>query len=83
MFYLNQFNTTCLYKLKNHYTLIYKYIYGKLNFNGWVYVSFLNFPKFYSNRNFRGKPFALDINSKTNNITFGINSGDFLFVFSL
>jgi len=83
MFYLNQFNTTCLYKLKNRYTLIYKYIYGKLYYNGWVYVSYLNFRKFYSSRNFRGKPFALDINSKTNNITFGINSGDFLFVFSL
>ena len=40
MFYIINFNKTLLYKVKNNYTLIYKYIYGTLTRSAWVDVSF-------------------------------------------
>ena len=84
MFYIIGFNKTCLYRVKNKYTLIYKYIYGTVGYDGFVDVSFLNYANFNSYRNFRGKPFALDIDSKTNNITYRIEgSAELLFVIKL
>ena len=72
-----------LYKVKNSYTLIYKYIYGTLTRSAWVDVSFLNYNSFYSNRNFRGRPFALDIGSNTSSINHRISDGEVLFVIIL
>ena len=41
----------------------------------------INYSNFNSYRNFRGKPFALDIDSKTNNITYRIEGeAELLFV---
>ena len=83
MFYIINFNKTLLYKVKNNYTLIYKYIYGTLTRSAWVDVSFLNYNSFYSNRNFRGRPFALDIGSNTSSINHRISDGEVLFVIIL
>ena len=83
MFYIITFNKTCIYRVKNNYTLIYKYIYGSPQYNGWVHVSFLNYNKFFSNRNFRGKPFAVDVDSSTDTIYHAIKLGELLFVFKL
>ena len=63
--------------------MTYKHIYGKLWTNGWVDVSFLNYTSFYSNRNFRGRSFALDINSNTTKINHRISDGPLLFVITL
>ena len=83
MFYIIGFNKTCFYRIKNKYTLIYKYIYGSSENNGWVHVSFLNYNRFFSNRNFRGKPFAVDVDSSTDTIYHAIKAGELLFVFKL
>jgi len=84
MFYIIGFNKTCFYRVKNNYTLIYKYIYGSEDYYGWVGVSFLNYNKFYSNKNFRGKPFAIDVDSKTDTIYYSVSEGgELLFVFKL
>ena len=83
MFYIESFYKAFLYKVKNNYTLIYKYIYGALKESGWVDVSFLNYNSFYSNRNFRGRPFALDIGSNTASVNHSIYYGELLFVITL
>ena len=83
MFYIFSFNKTCLYKMKNKYTIINKYIYGNLAYSGYIDVSFLNYESFFSNMNFRGKPFALDIDEKTRNINYHIKKGEYIFVFKL
>ena len=83
MFQINDSNKMCLYQVKHNDTLIYKYLNGKNSLNAYTDVSFLNLNKIYSNRNFRGKSFVLDINSKTKNINYRISGGDLLFVISL
>ena len=83
MFYIISFNKTCFYRVKNNYTLIYKYIYGIDNHNAWVDVSFLNYNQFFSNRNLRGKPFALDVDSNTDTIHYSIEGGELLFLLKL
>jgi len=84
MFYIIAFNKTCFYRVKNNYTLIYKYIYGPPHYYGWVGVSFLNYNQFNSHRNFRGKPFAIDIDSNTDTVYYFIREGgELLFVFKL
>ena len=84
MFYISAFTKTCFYRVKNNYTLIYQYIYGTPYYNAWVNVSFLNYNQFFSNRNFRGKPFALDVDSNTDTIDYIIWEGaELLFVFKL
>ena len=83
MFYIISFNKTCFYRVKNNYTLIYKYIYGIDNPHAWVDVSFLNYNQFFSNRNLRGKPFALDVDSNTDTIHYSIEGGELLFLLKL
>ena len=84
MFHVIDFNKTCLYKIKYNYTVTYKYIYGNIDKSGWVDVTFLKYTSYYSNRNFRGKPLAIDINSMTNNINYRIHNGrEFIFTFKL
>ena len=52
MFYIIDFNKTCLFKLKNNYNLITKYIYGTFDSNGVMDVSVLNYTKIYLSRNY-------------------------------
>ena len=85
MFYLIGFNKTCFFRVKNKYTLIYKYIYtNPYYYSGWVGLSFLDFKTFESHRNVRGKQFALDIDSNINQIYYNVNGvAEYLFVFKL
>ena len=84
MFYLIGIRKNFLYKIKNKYTLINKYIYGPIYYNGWIESPFLNILEIQIGRNFRGKPVALDIDSRTNNMLYGINSySEFIFVIKL
>ena len=84
MFYLIGSIKKCFYKVVNNYTLVYQYIYGSSDITGAVEVSFLNYNEFYTGRNFRGKPFVLDIDSNTKNINYRITSGkELVFSFKL
>ena len=83
LFYIDSFNKTFLYRVKNNYILTYKHIFGRLWSNGIVDVSFLNYTSFYSNRNFRGRSFALDINPNTTKMNHRIPNGALLFVITL
>ena len=84
MFYLIGIKKNFLYKLKYQYTLINKYIYGPLKTDGWIEVSILNYEKISLSRNYRGKPVALDINSRTNDMLYGIDDkSEFIFVINL
>ena len=84
MFYIIGFNKTCFYRVKNNYTLIYKYIFGSSGYNGWVEISFLDYKNFSSHRNVRGRPFALDIDSSINNISYIVKgAAELLFVIKL
>ena len=80
MFYLDEGIKECLFfKVNNNYILNFQYLYG----NGDMLISFLDFEKFYTSRNFRGKPMAIPIDNKTNNITFN-NTGDkYIFYYQL
>ena len=84
MYYLVGIKKNFLYKVRNKYTLINKYIYGPFYYVGWIEVSILNFNEIQLGRNFRGKPVALDIDSKTNNMLYCINSfSEFIFAINL
>ena len=86
MFYINTFIKTCLYKVTNNYILIYNYIFNdNLGYGGHINITFLNgnTKTFYSNRNFRGKPFSFDIDSNITYIRHRIGSGDLLFSLKL
>ena len=50
------------FKMKNNYTVYYQYIYG---YAGKIIISFLEYEKFYSTRNFKGKPLSVTIKSET------------------
>ena len=80
MFYLYDTPKTGYFNLKNNYIFNYIHVYGNGNF----LVNFLNIEKFYSNRNFKGKPTALPIESKSENIVFNSSKKkDFIFYFQL
>ena len=81
MFHLHNFNKTCNFKVKNNYTLSYKYIFGD---TGYMYLSFLgNIQRFHSNKNFKGRPFAFPIDSETKEILFSIINKRIIFYFQL
>ena len=83
MVYLYQIKKINYFKLKNTYTLNYKYIYGDpLNSNA-MEINFRNLKKIYSSRNFRGKPIAIQIDSSTPNITHSNNKQQSIFFFQL
>ena len=83
MFYIYNFTKTCNFTTKNNYTLIYKYVFGTLSSTGYTVIPVLNFDQFYSNRNFKGKPFAIDIDSSIHNISFVMKNAEFIFYFQL
>ena len=85
MFYLIGFQKTFLFKVKNKYTLINKYIYGQPFYSsGWIDVSILNYETIFLSRNYRGKPVALDIDSRTNDMFYGVGQrNEFIFVIKL
>ena len=83
MFYIYNFTKTCNFTMNNNYTLIYKYVFGTLSSTGYMKIPVLNFDEFYSNRNFKGKPFAIDIDSSIHNISFIMKNAEFIFYFQL
>ena len=83
MFYLYNFTKLSKYTLINKYTLSYKYIFGTINSTGFMDISFLNFKNFYSNRNFKGKPFSIDLDSKITNISFRMSNSELIFALEL
>ena len=50
---------------------------------GWERISFLSFERFYSNRNFKGKPFSIPVDSQTTHIFFTTGEYDYLHFFQL
>ena len=79
MIYLDKGIKECIFfKVNNNYILNFQYLYGY----GEMLISFLDFEKFYTSRNFRGKPIAIPIDYKTKNITF-TNNGEYIFYFQL
>ena len=79
MFYIDKIEKLHYFKVKNSYTLNYKYTDGYL---GFMSISFLHFEKIVSSRNFKGKPIALPIDSKTERI--GVQGkSSFLYFFQL
>ena len=84
MFYNIGFYKKCLYNVSNNYTLIYKFINGTDYYNGWVDINFLNYKTFFANRNFRGKPYAFDIDSETTEIVHRVSEGgEYLIIIKL
>ena len=83
MFYIHNFEKIFHFKLKNNYTLIYNYIFGADKKAGQMKMPFLNNKTFYSNGNFKGKPFELDINHNISNISVKIITDDLMFFFQL
>ena len=67
MFYISRCWIQNNFRLKYNYTLTNKYIHGTF---GWERVSFLSYENFYSNRNFKGKPFSIPVDSQTTHILF-------------
>ena len=83
MIYISLIDKFCHFNVKNNYTLIYKFIYGNCGECKMI-VPFLNYSNYFSNRNFRGRPFSIDIDSNITNINYTYNgNGDFIFVFKL
>ena len=83
MFYFFNFSKMYQFELKNNYTLNYKYIYGTLNVSGFMDISFLKYITFFTNRNFRGKPFAIDLGKENPNITIRMTNAELFFYFRL
>jgi hypothetical protein len=81
MIYLYNFTKKTNFDVKNNYTLNYKYIYGE---TGYIELSFLGtIRRFHSNKNFKGRPFAFPIDSKTKDINFTIANNPIMFYFQL
>ena len=81
MIYLQNFTKKCNFKVKNSYTLNYKYVFGD---TGWIELSFLGtIRRFHSNKNFKGRPFAFPIDSETKDINFTISNNRIMFYFQL
>ena len=81
MIYLHNFTKKCNFKVKNSYTLNYKYVFGD---TGWIELSFLGtIRRFHSNKNFKGRPFAFPIDSETKDINFTISNNRIMFYFQL
>ena len=77
-------NKTYLFRLKNDYTFITKYIYGSNTSRLVMSIPFIYYDHNDFNRNFRGKPFAINIGNTTKNISFHMgNKGESIFVFKL
>ena len=58
MFYLDgEIKERLSFKVNNNYILNFQYLYGSGN----MVISFLDYEKFYTSRNFRGKPIAIPI----------------------
>ena len=83
MFYIFNFTKISYFKLKYNYTVNYKYIHGAVSASGIMDISFLNFKSFYSSRNFRGKPFSIDLDRDVFNISFKMKNNELLFYFRL
>ena len=79
MFYIDLIEKLHYFRVKNSYTLNYKYINGYI---GYMNVSFLNFHTILSTRNYRGKPIALPIDSETDKISVQ-GEQSFLYFFQL
>ena len=84
MFHIIHFNKTYLFRLKNDYTFISKYIYGSNTTRLVMKIPFLYYDHIDFNRNFRGKPFAIHIGNNTKDISYHMgNGGESIFVFKL
>ena len=80
MFFLSNMTKNNYFNLVNNYTLKHQYVYGD---SGNVNVSFLNFEKFYSTRNFKGKPLAFPVGPETNKIFCSTKYMDYVYFLSL
>ena len=79
MFYLSKNNKRSYFKLKNKYIFNYIHVYG----SGSYEANFLDFKTFSSNRNYKGKPIALPIESDNKTIIFNTTREEYIFYFQL
>ena len=68
------------FQMIRNYTFYYQYVYG---YSGNVSISFLNYQKFVSSRNFRGKPFSVSISSETDNVIISSDEPNFVYFMKL
>ena len=68
------------FQMIKNYTFYYQYVYG---FTGNVSISVLNYQKFVSSRNFRGKPFSVSISSETDNVNISSINPNFVYYIKL
>ena len=80
MFYLYQSEKEYRFKLKNNYLFNYIFVHGR---SGSMRVDFLNYWRFWTTRNFRGKPVALPVDDKTKNITLRVSREQIIYFFQL
>ena len=84
IFYTYEIIMTNSFRVNNNYVLKYKYLYTKGKNGGILYFDFYEIQSYFfsSDRNFLGKPFAIDINPNSTDLyLMGFN--DWLFVLQL
>ena len=79
MFYLSKTTLYNKFNINNNYIFRFIHIYG----HGGISISFLKYQKFYTSRNFKGKPIAIPIDSKTEEIEFFTSQPQYIFYFQL
>ena len=83
MVYLDNSTKINYFKLKNNYTLNYKYVFGTPFNQNFMKYSFRYLKNIASSRNFRGKPIALQIGPNIDNITYWTKNNQSIYFFQL
>ena len=80
MFYLSKSTKVNYFDLEHKYTLNYMFVYGD---GGFINVSLLNYTRFSSSRNFRGRLMAFPIGSKQRETSFYTSNPAHIFCYQI